>query len=180
MATELLERTAIQLFKDSCLPFDVPQDDLVSINVVSLDDMPTPTIVFEIFDHKNTVLTIQARDFVRFAEDQTNYANTMCNVLNSKTFGKFFMDEQRYVNYNFDVTTTENTGPEDFEFAFWLSVGQVERFYSAIMTVRWANATVEQALERRDGGEPGTPIISDEQILRLLRKREPSGDSDQD
>ena len=166
MATELLERTAVQTFNDNNMTFDVARDDLVRIvmPLTSGDVVGT----FEILDHENGILTIRARDFVRFSEGQEGYANEMCNKLNAQAFGAFFIDEYRDVSYNLDFPTTENTGPDEFLAAFVTALASFDRFYPAIMTVRWANATIEQALERREGGEPGTPIISDEQIRRLL------------
>ena len=172
MATELLERTVIQLFEDRSLSFDLRRDDLVRV-VMPLDDA---LVTFEILDHENGLLTIRASDFVRFTKDQEKYALELCNVLNSKAFGKFLMDEYGDMSYNLDFPTTKSSGPEDFEPAFWISVASVDRFYTTIMTVRWANATIEQALERQGSGEPGAPIISDEQIRRLLGREDAEQD----
>ena len=165
MATELLERTAIQMFKADSLEFQTPRDDLV---LISLPFDEGGIIDFEILDHENGALAINVKDFVRFLEGQETYATEMCNKLNNKTYGKFLIDEYRDVSYHLDFPIAETAGPSEFREGMIFAVSSFAKYYPVIMTVRWANATVEQALERQEGGKPGTPIISDAQINRIL------------
>ena len=151
------------------MEFQTLRDDLVRIGL-PFDE--AGIVNFEIVDHENGALTIIVKDFVRFLEEQETYATEMCNKLNSKIHGKFLIDEYRDVSYHLDFPVVETAGPSEFREAMIFAVSSFTRFYAVIMTVRWANATVEQALERREDGKPGTPIISDEQINRILYGRD--------
>ena len=165
MATEFLERTAIQMFKDDSIVFQTLQDDLVRIRL-PIDG--AGMVDFEILDHENGALTIRVQDFVRFPAEQGIYSSEVCNELNTKTYGKFLVDEYRDVSYHLDLPVAETAGPSEFRPAMIFAVSSFAKYYPIIMTVRWANATVEQALERQEGGKPGTPLISDDQIRRIL------------
>ena len=165
MATEALLRTVIQMFDDDSLKYTLPRDDVVEIY------LPTDeagVIRIDIVDHENGCLTIGMRDFVRFSEESGAYGAEVCNRLNDKAYGKFVIDEHRDVSYYLDFPVSDTAGPSEFRQAMIFAMSTFTWIYPVVMTVRWANATVDQAFERKESGEPGTPIISDEQIRRIL------------
>ena len=165
MATEALERTVIRMFDDDSLRYSVLRDDLVEIY------FPTDEagmVRIEIIDHENGCITIRVRDFVRFSEESGAYGAEVCNRLNNKAYGKFVFDEHRDVSYYLDFPVSDTAGPSEFREAMVFAMSTFTWMYPVVMTVRWANATVEQAFERQESGKPGTPIISDEQIKRIM------------
>lgn len=164
MATETLERTVIRMFEDDSLIYTVPRDDLVEIY------FPTDEagmIRMEILDQENGCVIIRMRDFVRFPEKSVAYGIEMCNKLNNNAYGKFVIDEQRDVSYHLDFPVSDTAGPSEFRNAMMFALSMYVKLHPIVMTVRWANATVEQATESQSG-KPGTPLISDERIRRML------------
>ncbi len=176
MATDALERTAIQLFKDDSINYSVIRDDVVQLNL-STDEAGMVRI--EIYDHEIGCITIGMRDFVRFPETSRAYATDMCNRLNERAYGKFVFDQHGDVSYYLDVPISETAGPSEFNAAMTIAVSTFAWMYPVVMTVRWANATVEQAFERQEDGKPGTPIISDEQIRKILLGEDPKEDDEE-
>ncbi len=168
MATELLKRTVIRYFDEQDIKYTVSGNDVVQTT------LPTPegVVRFWIIDHEfpKPLLEIRAPDFVRFPSTEEVNATSMCNKLNGKSVGKFVIDDYRDVSYLLDCPVNENTTPDDFERLMLLAMSSFAKFYPIIMAVRWANATVEQAEQRQQGGEPGVPEMSGDEIMRLLRK----------
>ncbi len=162
MATELLERIIIRHFDEQSVTYSTLRHDVVEIRL-------PPSIGgyhLQIVDHEfsEPLIEFGVTYMVRFPENQVPYALTMCNKINRLAVGKFSVGEDGDVSYSLDWPVSDSAQPDDVRRMLTFVTMIVSKFYPVIMRVRWANATVEQALERQDNGG----ILSDEQIRKWM------------
>lgn len=183
MATELLERTVIKMFDDDDVVYDCVSDDCVEMIMPTEDSL----VRIHVLDHEiePPMLTIRMVDFVRFPEAAQDYALTVCNALNRKGIGKFVLDEFGDMSFRLDFPTVDSAGPSEFRHAMILAVSWFSKMYPVVMKVRWADMTVDEALEfaeppdddEEDGGE-GETLMTDEDIRKLLMSGGPDDDDE--
>lgn len=169
--TELLERTVVRMFEDDSVVFETLANDLVQVTLPTEDAL----VQIQVLDHEiePPMLTIRMVDFVRFPEDARDYALTVCNALNRKGIGKFVLDEFGDMSFRLDFPTVDSAGPSEFRHAMILAVSWFSKIYPVVMKVRWADMTVDEALEAaeaaedEDDGEEET-LMTDEDIRKLL------------
>ena len=183
MATELLERTVVRMFEDDSVIFETLADDLIQVTLPTEDTL----VQIQVLDHEiePPMLTIRMVDFVRFPEAAQDYALSVCNALNRKGIGKFVLDEFGDMSFRLDFPTVDSAGPSEFRHAMILAVSWFSKMYPVVMKVRWADMTVDEALEfaeppdddEEDGGE-GETLMTDEDIRKLLMSGGPDDDED--
>ena len=172
MATELLERTVIRMFDDDDVVYERLGDDCVEMIMPTRDSL----VRLQVLDQEiePPLLTIRVVDFVRFPEDGRDFAVSVCNELNLKGIGKFVVDGYGDMSFRLDFPTAETAGPEEFRRAMILAVSWFSKMYPVVMKVRWADMTVEQAIdaietaERKEDGEDDDRILTDDDIRNLL------------
>ncbi len=166
MVTELLERIVIRCLDEHSLTYSILRHNVVEIGL-STDEGNYRALIAD-HEFEEPLLQFGVTPVARFPENQVAYALIMCNKINRLAVGKFAVHEDGAVCYYLEYPISDSAQPDDVLRMLSFATKTLDKFYPAIMTVRWANATVEQALERQDDGGPGTPILSDEQIRRLL------------
>ena len=176
MATELMERTVIRMFDDDDVVYERLGDDCVEMIMPTRDSL----VRLQVLDQEiePPLLTIRMVDFVRFPKDARDFAVSVCNELNLKGIGKFVIDDYGDVSFRLDFPTIETAGPEEFRHGMILAVSWFSKMYPVVMKVRWADMTVEQAIDAVEGNEDedgeddedggGGSIMSDEDIRNLL------------
>ena len=135
MATKLLNKTAVQWFNEHELDFKEECNSLLTIDVPLSGEvglLEFSVIDYE-FDGDVRLLMIQVRDFVRFASADTDRALAMCNYLNSRQVGTFYMNKFGLVTFSIDCVLAENAGSSEFGPFFRLGMVSMARCYSAIM-----------------------------------------------
>lgn len=183
MATELLERTVVPLLEeDGISHIEIAANELLAISwnkwdgrvdftIKHMENMPESTIV------------IQALGFVKFPNERRESAIAMCVDLTRVFVGKFFVDNEGYVSSALDCVMPDSAGPDEFRPAFEMAMTVFVTLRPVVMRVRWANETLEEALQaversesesEEDGGESGDSVMTPEQIARLM------GDSEAD
>ena len=169
MATELLQRTVLPHLEEYSLRHTLLDDSIIQVWLRHEEAcFEVFTIDHEISDHP--LLQIRFRDFVRFLDTQEAYAIDMCNKLNVRVPGKFVLDGDGDLSYQLDCPAGKNSGPDDFKGMMVLALSSLMQAFPIVMMVRWANASVEQAIKRLKDGGAGTHILSSEDIMELLNR----------
>ena len=160
---DLLERMALPYFDDRRMDYTVHREDVVETGLKTDTAGAVHVIVigYESSDRNDpkavSVIEFRTQDIVKFPEDRTFDALEICNQLNRAAMGQFILSEDGELEYRLKWILTVSVRSEDFGQMLNAAVSDMDRFYSAIMSARWANPP-----------EDDDDILSDDDIRRLM------------
>ena len=170
--TKLIERAVLKHFDYQSVAYHV--SDNGSVWVALPVELGGGGITVQIADREAEgvdALGVLAR-ITDFPQERMGEAAELCNRLNSLALGKFFFAKES-VGYALDWVVIDGSDPENVRMMLSVAAYAIEKFYPAIMLMRWGNVSVERALAELNrnedsggGSDPG--ILTDADIRRLL------------
>ena len=144
MTTELLKRAVIPYLTELNYPFSA--EDRTVRFYLSIEEVPMYVGVWDL-KSKSSTLCVQVPCIVKFPPEQDVVGLRLTNRLNRFSFGKFILFKDRSLFYRHYTYVDDAGGVEAFKSALRNTAYEVNKAYPAIMRVRWANLSIDDALQ---------------------------------
>ena len=174
MTTELLKRAVIPYLDELNYPFSA--EDRTVRFYLSIEEVPMYVGVWDL-KRKTSTLCLQIPCIVKFPPEQDLVGLRLANRLNRFSVGKFILLDDRSLFYRHYTYVDDTGGTDAFKGALRSTAYEVNKAYPAIMRVRWANQSIDDALQPPEA-TPGAIDPAYKDILDILNR--PPRDDDQE
>ena len=183
--TEVIGKAVLPHFEEANVSFDIVRRDAVLVRIPIESGAPLNVLVTDQEFGVADVIEASIYSIAKFPEDRMPVALLLCNALNQATaVGKFFVTPTGGVAYKLDWSA-RSLNPDETGLLMAFTIAAIDKFYPAIMSVRWGNVPIAQALEglKDNGGDDGgesaaPPALSDYELRRLIGGLDPEGGED--
>lgn len=170
MATELIDELVIPHLEEEGVDYEMAGDDTVLVGITAATAGSLTVHIKDREINGADMLTSVVFSLAEFPEDRRLDALELCNELNQRSVGKFFVVETGGVAHNLDWHVADRSNREEVRILLSFARAAIDLMYPTIMLMRWGNATMEQVVESLEnyGESAGSPALSDDEILKLL------------
>ena len=174
MTSELLKRAVIPYLDEINYPFSA-EDHTVRF-YLSIEEVPIYVGVWDL-RKKTPTLCLQIPCIVKFPPEQEMVGMRLVNRLNRFGVGKFVLLDDRSLFYRHYTYVDDIGCTEAFKGALRSTAFEINKAYPAIMRVRWANLSVDDAMQPPEA-TPGAIDPAYKDILDILNRRPKEDDQE--